>query len=247
VSWVDHFFDSGLYEREYAGLSENAELAERQAAFIAATLELGPGDSALDLACGGGRHAIALAGRVASVTGFDRTPRMLEMARQRAESAGADNVSFVEGDMRELDYDAEFDAAYNYFTAWGYYSREENQDVLVRVRRALKPGGRFLLETLNRVAVMRRFQETMWHETPDGTVVLMEHEFDFAEGRMLNRRTYMKDGARETVEIDHELPGPDGYVQRFREAGFSDVRLLSAPDGGEVTIETRRIAVVGRA
>lgn len=247
MSWVEKLFDSGLYEHEYAGLNENAELAERQAAFIADVLELAPQDEVLDLACGGGRHAVALADRVGRVTGFDRTGLMLDRARELIGASGASNVALVEGDMRELDYAAVFDAAYNYYTSWGYYSREENQDVLVRVHRSLKPGGRFLLETLNRVPVLSRFQPTMWHRTPDGTRVLTDHEFDFAEGRITSRRTYLTDGGEETVEIDHELPAPDDMVRRFRAAGFRDVRLLSAPDGGELTADSLRMAVTGRA
>ena len=247
MSWVEKLFDSGLFEREYVETFENDEKTAREADFIAATLGLGPSDSVLDLACGVGRHAFALAGRVGRVVAFDRTTRFLERGRRHAEEAGVTNVEFVEGDMRALDYDGEFDAAYNYFTSWGYYSREENLDCLARARRALKPGGLFLLETINRAALLGRFMPRSWQETPDGTVVLMENELDLAEGRMISRRTYLKGDERETIEIDHEFPAPDGYVERFRAAGFSDVRLLSAPDGGELTRQSWRLAVVGRA
>ena len=51
----------------------------------------------------------------------------------------------------------------------------------------------------------------------------------------------------DTVEIDHELPSVDSLVQRFREAGFTDVRITSAPDGGEFDVEANRLAVTGRA
>ena len=85
------------------------------------------------LACGAGRHALALAPRVASITGVDFTEVFLITALGDAAKQGIKNVEFIQGDMRELDYDACFDAAYNYFTAWGYYSDAENFDVLQRV------------------------------------------------------------------------------------------------------------------
>lgn len=67
--------------------------------------------------------------------------------------------------MRELSFDAEFDAVYNYFTSWGYYDDETNFDILKRVHHALKPGGRFLLEFIARDALMRRFKDRDWTST----------------------------------------------------------------------------------
>jgi ubiquinone/menaquinone biosynthesis C-methylase UbiE len=245
MSWVEELFDSGLYEREYLPYFTDEERAEEEADFLARALDLGPDDVVLDLACGSGRHAFALADRVKRVVGFDRTARLLDRARETLVGGGFENVEFVEGDMRELDYEGGFDAVYNYFTAWGYYSREENQQVLERVRRALVPGGRFLLETLSRPGLLRRFQPRSWAETPDGTLVLMEHEFDLETGRIRSRRSYRKGEEQHSLELDHELPAPDDLVRRFRDAGFGDVRLMSAPDGGELTLRSFRLAVVG--
>ena len=60
----------------------------------------------LDVGCGPGRHAHALAERAIDVVGVDISPRFVELA---AEGAPA-NATFVVGDARRLPYDAEFDA-----------------------------------------------------------------------------------------------------------------------------------------
>ena len=43
--------------------------------------------------------------------------------------------------MRRLDYREEFDTAYCYFTAWGYYRDDENQDVLALLLAATDEAG----------------------------------------------------------------------------------------------------------
>lgn len=75
---------------------------------------IGPGMRVLDLGCGVGDVSIRLAdlvGPSGAVVGVDADPLALETARQRAGDAGIANVSFVQGDLRELAFDAPFDAA----------------------------------------------------------------------------------------------------------------------------------------
>lgn len=57
----------------------------------------------LDVACGTGPYAIALAGRVRSVTGIDISPAMVERAGARAESLGVRNAEFHVSDWRGFD------------------------------------------------------------------------------------------------------------------------------------------------
>jgi SAM-dependent methyltransferase len=73
---------------------------------ILARAETGPGVSLLDVATGAGNVAIPAALGGANVTGLDLTPRLLEVARQRAAEAGAE-VSFIEGDAEELPFDSD--------------------------------------------------------------------------------------------------------------------------------------------
>lgn len=61
----------------------------------------GPGH-ALDLGCGSGAHAVALAARGWRVTGVDQVGRALARARKRAVERGAP-VTFVRGDVTRLD------------------------------------------------------------------------------------------------------------------------------------------------
>jgi len=243
--WTEQLFD-GPYDREYASTVEDAELAQVQADFIVKELALTDSDRVLDLACGHGRHALLVAGHAAEVVGFDRTKHFIEYARNQAAERDVGNAAFVVGDMRELDYDSEFDAAYNYFTAWGYYDDDTNFDVLRRVLHALKPGGRFMLEFINRDSVVQRFQRRSWSRLKDGSLVIVEHWFDYEEGRMHSVRCYLGAGGSETVDICHVLPTADELLRMFRRARFAQVRVVAAPTGEKLTLDSRRAAVIGR-
>jgi demethylmenaquinone methyltransferase/2-methoxy-6-polyprenyl-1,4-benzoquinol methylase len=106
----------------------------------------GHGAAALDLACGTGDIAFALANRGASVVGLDITARMLELARaKRPESA-----FFVRGDMMALPFSgARFDIV---TTGYGIRNVPVIQPAIAEIARVLKPGGLFLSLDFNRPA-----------------------------------------------------------------------------------------------
>ena len=63
------------------------------------------GERILDLACGSGRHSLELKRHGFEVVGADISPELLEIARSDAEKAGLE-VTFVEADLRDLEFDA---------------------------------------------------------------------------------------------------------------------------------------------
>jgi SAM-dependent methyltransferase len=75
--------------------------------------------SVLDLCCGPGRHSVELAQRGFKVTGVDRSPFLLERAREYAVKSGA-RVEWVQQDMRNFIRRASFDLACSLFTSFGY-------------------------------------------------------------------------------------------------------------------------------
>jgi len=101
----------------------------------------------LDVGCGDGALATALAGRGADVTGVDADPHMLAAARARAEAMGL-AVAFVEGDIHALPFpDASIDAVVAVtilcFVPDAHHAVRE-------MARVLKPGGRMVIGELGR-------------------------------------------------------------------------------------------------
>jgi ubiquinone/menaquinone biosynthesis C-methylase UbiE len=113
------------------------------AAHMADRLTLRGDERVLDVACGTGHVAVALARRLmrGRVTAVDFSPGMLAQAREKAASAGLTNIDFVERDMETLDWAASFDAA---VCAFGIFFAEDMEAQLRRIARAVKPGGRVM-------------------------------------------------------------------------------------------------------
>lgn len=178
--WWTEYFD-----RDFVHLYRPFLTPERTRTEVAGIVEmLGlPSDArVLDLACGWGRHSVALARSGFAVTGLDLSETLLGIARRRAERAGV-AVEWVRGDMRELPWRAEFDAVVSLFSSLGYFvSDEEDLRVLRAAHDALRPGGFFLLETMHRDHVVGDYADRDWWEADDGALVWVEREFDAVEG-----------------------------------------------------------------
>src|ERR1043165_2289153 len=105
-----------------------------------------PKDSViLDLACGAGRHSIALAKRgYTHITGIDLSSTLIKKAKEAAKEATV-QVSFIESDMRS--FLGQYDLILNLFTSFGYFEDDKNNEALIRhVGESLCEGGHFILD-----------------------------------------------------------------------------------------------------
>jgi len=178
--WWDSYFDEQFVRLYRPFLTEERTWAE--VAGLVEALDLEPGARILDLACGWGRHATEFARVGFDVVGLDRSETLLRHARQRASGANVE-VEWVCGDMRDLRWQSEFDAVVCLFSSLGYFLTDaEDLRVLRAARDALRPGGRFLLETMHRDLLARQFAERDWWEGESGEHVWVEREFDAVAG-----------------------------------------------------------------
>jgi len=120
---------------------------EQEVDFLVGALDLGPGKRVLDVGCGPGRHAHALARRGIAVHGIDISERFVAIAREAA-PAGA---TFERLDARALPFEAEFDAAVSLCQgAFGMLTGAgEDELVVAGIARALRPGGRLALSAFS--------------------------------------------------------------------------------------------------
>lgn len=200
MEWWESFFNEGAGEIMFT--EEAWQRAEQNCDALVALLGIVPGAKILDLACGTGRYAIPLAKRGYQVVGLDISSVFLEQARARAKEQGL-KIEFVQGDMRRIPFENEFDAVINLFTSFGYFEKEEDHlRVLKEVHKSLKPGGRFLLDLSNREWLMRNFQARDWREYQD-FILLEERKFDFERSRNEARWIVLK--GQERKEYFHSL------------------------------------------
>src|SRR5215203_2319555 len=113
-----------------------AESFSNGAAEFVERLNLKPGMTVLDVACGTGNQSIPAARAGALVTGVDIAPNLLEQARKWAENEGLE-IRFDEGDAENLPYtDAGFDAVVSMFGAMFAPRPERITSEILRVCRA---------------------------------------------------------------------------------------------------------------
>lgn len=202
-----------------------AKRSDADAGLVARLLSLQPGMRVLDVPCGEGRIGGRLAQLGCEVVGIDASERFLGLARERYPA-----VRFEPKDMRELSYDGEFDAVVNWFTSFGYFDRADNDEVLACFARALRPGGRLVLELANPARLIRILELTGGSTASlterDGDLMVDRVSYDPAAHRSHTDRFIVRRGQVRRLEFSLEqVPAPD-LEQRLRNAGFNQVQMF---------------------
>jgi ubiquinone/menaquinone biosynthesis C-methylase UbiE len=160
------------------------EQTSREVDLVIKALQPAPNARILDLACGYGRHSMELARRGCSMVGLDLSEESLELAKHNASEEGVD-IEFIHGDMREIPFHAELDGVISMYSSFGFLETEaEDEQVLAGVAGALKPGGKFLLDTSSPLWLFRNYKPQVWVELADGTVLLERQLYDVRSGRV---------------------------------------------------------------
>jgi SAM-dependent methyltransferase len=223
-AWFAEIFDED-YLRTLPFLTPQATQSEAE--FVIDTMNLAQGAQVLDVGCGYGRHAMELAARGFHVVGLDLSTPLLVRGGEEAHRRGL-TINFIRGDMRELDFENQFDAAYCLFSTFGYFDDETNKKTLQNIARALKPQGKILIEILNRDYVIQDLPTRVWWEG-DGCVVLEEVELNYFSSRIqVNRSVVFDDGRQLEQEISVRAYSLHEVGKLMHAAGF---RVLEVSGG----------------
>lgn len=143
----------------------------------------------LDVGCGAGRHARALAAAGARPVGLDLSRALLRRARE----AG---VPLVRADMRRLPVRSRsMDLAVNLFTSFGYFERDEDHaQVLLGIADTLCAGGWFAMDFLNSDTVRQGLVPTEEQALGGGLVRITRELSD--GGRRVLKTITVPDGRR---------------------------------------------------
>lgn len=110
-------------------------------------MEPQPDHRILDVGCGSGQFAIAVAGLVKEVVGVDLTPAMIDQARAHATTAEINNICWKIADSLSLPVeDASFDIIVSRSM---FHHAADPAATLAEMHRACKPGGRIYVSDLS--------------------------------------------------------------------------------------------------
>ena len=241
--WPVAFFDDD-YLRIYR-LQFTPERTAAEVKFIADSIKAPAGGDVLDLACGFGRHAIGMARLGYKVTGLDFNPRYLEIAAADATAAGV-SVTWRTGDMRALGFDRAFDAVYSYFTSFGYFGDDENEQVLAGIAKALRPGGSVLLEMANRDRLLTHPQERSWTQREDGALLMEEITLEWVTSRVISRQHLIdpQGGTQVTKEFSLRTYTCAELSALLRRQGLNVRAVSGGIDGQPYLPDSRRLVIV---
>jgi SAM-dependent methyltransferase len=238
--WWESFFDGRWIDVQlgWVELTTDEEIED-----LEDHLRLEPRSNVLDVPCGEGRVGRALARRGHRVTGVDITERFLEQGRRRAE---ADHVEmrFAHGDMRALAFAAEFDAAVNFWGSFGYFDADGDRAVAEGVARALRPGGRFLIETVSLETLLPDFREQLWNRMGDA-IVLHDNRFDHERSRVETQWTFIgPDGDREVRDSSIRVYSYAELTALLRDVGFVSFDAYDTTSGDPFGLGADRLTLV---
>jgi SAM-dependent methyltransferase len=242
-SWINEYFGEE-YLRLYQFPPErtspevhfvNRELRRRES-----------GLNMLDLCCGQGRHAVPLAKHGWQVTGLDLQPHLLTRAEELAKEHVV-SVKWIQGDMRKLPFDEEFDVVINLFTAFGYFDDEENAGVIREVNRVLKPGGWFVIDVANRPFLLKNAKPVSEKILPDGTLVQNDWRWDEQSGRYTHQQRILRAG-EEPKDLSHSVRvySTDELARMLFDASFVIDSLNGGFHGEKLNVDAPRLVVIAQ-
>jgi len=164
--------------------------------------------------------------------------------KDEVEALVRQQVERLMGDMDAVPRE-EFDAAFNWFGSFGYFPDRENLAFTRRVFEALKPGGRFLVEGINKSWMLAHFKPA--HEHTIGKVhISIRNRFDPGTGRVVGRWVFRKGRLVERKRTDMRIYNGADLRALLKQAGFREIELYGRPPLGRFTRHSRRIIAVGQ-
>ncbi len=255
-NWWQSFYDDTPFHL-YLERHDPAEL-EATLQFLTRVLDLRPGDRVFDQCCGMGSVSIPLAARGLQVVGVDLCKGFITRARGDARKAqpgvagGAGSaVEFHVGDAFEFVPSEPCDAAFNWYTSFGYSAVDaENIRMLRRAFESLKPGGWFALDFPNAPMIRSNFQPQMIHRLPaEGGEIVITRDCQIDEDSGVMKQVWhweLPGGRKIDSNSTLRLYTPGQLVRLFERAGFACVKLYVTLDGDPRNDASPRCICVGR-
>ena len=226
--WTREYFERGYAQRW--GLPAPSDDVRAQARDLWNLLQLTPTSRVIDIACGHGRHALALAEGGCQVIGVDAAVALLDRARHLA-SALRTPVGWIRGDMRRLPLRSECANAAILMDGLGFFdSEEEHRAVLQEAARVVTTGGRLVLKIVNGAPILDDFRE-IEREERDGVVVSICNTLTLEPPRMMQRISVSGTRGDGEYERRQRLYRVEELSDALDRVGFGVVDVFASPHG----------------
>ena len=237
-NWFKSFFKKDFYNFDF--IPQKRTLQEVD--FIIKASGIKNGDRILDVGCGVGRHSLILAKKGFFVVGVDFSKEYLSDAIKKAKKMKLINIEFIRKDMRKIDFKEEFDLVINMFTSFGYFDDKDNFTFLKKVHRALKKGGKFIIDVKNGVFIRENLSEKNWEIVGD---VIELQEFVWIDKNTLKNTWHkIEDGEMKTRRFYLKMYDKKSLSKILKKAGFKVLKIYGGFDSSKVTDKSKRIIAI---
>jgi ubiquinone/menaquinone biosynthesis C-methylase UbiE len=226
--WARDYFERGYAQRWSLAAPDDRVRLEIEG--ISKILQLPQTARIVDIGCGHGRYALALAERGLDVVGVDFARALLHRAQSHAQRLRAP-VRWIRGDMRRLPLRSECADAAIVMDAFGFFEAEhEHATVLAEAHRILRDGGALLMKVVNGVPILADFRHTA-REQRDGVDVSISNALSLDPPRMTQRLAVTGERGEGNYERRQRLYRMEELQGLLEGAGFSVSGVFANAEG----------------
>lgn len=148
-----------------------------------------------------------------------------------------------QGDMRQLPFSGKIDCALNMFTSFGYFlSEQENDQVMEQIAGALKKGGTFVLDHINKDWLIHNFSPRTCESLGEATVTQERSIKNNRINKTINWKFPNKSAVRFHESV--QLYSPEAFTEIGRRFGFQLKHSFGSSTGEPLNPESERMILI---
>ena len=239
-NWYESFFTgpaNAFWEKMVPAEATAADIA-----FAARHLALAKGAKILDVPCGAGRHALALAEHGYEVTGVDLSEEAIGRATACASERGLP-VRFIRSDMRRFEADGAFDGAICFGNSISYFDAGGSALFFRKLAQSLNPGGRLILDSFSCAESIFPLQPVR-QLTFEGGAYDARMAYDAMTSRLCTAAELRLGNEVHKLRYAHYVVTAGALVHQLEEAGLRTLALYGDTEDTPFAAGSRRLLLV---
>lgn len=238
----DIYFD-GYYKDIWRSIIP-AELTTKETAFMLQYFDLQAGDRVLDIMCGYGRHAIALAKKGIAVTAVDNLDDYITEINKTAENENLP-IKGIKADILQYKIDEKYDLALCMGNSLNFFDAADVHRLLVNIHSHVNKGGQLLINTWSLAEIaIKSFTAKAWDEV-DGVKHICESKYLFHPTRIESDSIFLSAGGhiekKKAVDYIFSVSEMEALLEK---AGFKTEEIFSIPGKKKFTLGEPRAYIV---
>lgn len=250
--WNDEHISKGMLE---AHLNPDREAASRKHDFIDKSIkwmktlcDTKDQNCLLDLGCGPGIYAEKLHDVGFFVTGIDFSKRSIQYAKQSARNNNK-KIEYVYQNYLDINYENQFDIVTIIYCDYGVLNPADREKLLLKIRRALKPGGKLILDgfTKQNYADFVENQSVTYEESGYWAPIpysCITRTLRYGENLFLEQYIVITKTTCKCYNIWNSVFDIDSLKQEFENAGFTSFQFYGDVTGKDYCESSKTICIV---